>query len=117
MSFKAEHLRNLKAHRENEYRLKLIDDYISRTKSNILVVAEKGDTKYQDSFHFTDSVQILYIKYIDTILYKLETMFPDCKITYDYLLQLEDGTWTRSKPRDPKINYQYKQANITIDWS
>jgi hypothetical protein len=117
MSFTAEYLRNLKVHRENDYRLKLIDDYISQTKSNILVVAEKGDTKYQDSFHFTDDKQILYVKYIDTILYKLKTIFPDCKITYDYLLQLEDGSWTRSKPSDPKINYQYKQANITIDWS
>ena len=117
MSFKAEYLRNLKVHRENDYRLKLIDDYISQTKSNILVVAEKGDTKYQDSFHFTDDKQILYVKYIDTILYKLGAIFPECKITYDYLLQLEDGSWTRSKPRDSSIDYQYKQANITIDWS
>ena len=117
MSFTAEYLRNLKSRKEEDYRYKLINDYISQTKSNILVVAEKGDTKYQDSFHFTDSIQILYIKYIDTILFKLKTMFPDCKITYDYLLQLEDGSWTRSNPRDSSIDYQYKQANITIDWS
>ena len=40
----------------------------------------------------------------------------DSIISFTFVLQLPDGTWSRDHVYNPKIDYKHKELRILIDW-
>jgi hypothetical protein len=116
-SFTKEHLKSLKTLKEEKFINKVIDDFVEKTKVNILYLAENSSsTSYEVDLYFTNAEDLICIEHKESLRHKLRTIFPDSIISFTFVLQLPDGTWSRDHVYNPKIDYKSKQLKIRIDW-
>jgi hypothetical protein len=116
-SFTKEHLKSLKTLKEEKYINKVLDDVVEQIKINILSLAESSSsTSYDVDLYFTNAEDLICIEHKESIRHKLRTIFPDSIISFTFLLQLPDGTWSRDHVYNPEIDYKSKQLKILIDW-
>jgi hypothetical protein len=66
--------------------------------------------------YFTNAEDLICIEHKESIRHKLRSIFPDCVISFTFLLQLSDGTWSRDHVYNPNIDYKHKELRILIDW-
>ena len=116
-SFTKEYLKSLKTLKEEKYINKVIDDFVEKIKLNILSLAENSSsTSYDVDLYFTNAEDLICIEHKESVRHKLRSMFPDCVISFTFVLQLPDGTWSRDHVYNPKIDYKHKELKILIDW-
>jgi hypothetical protein len=116
-SFTKEYLKSLKTLKEEKFINKVIDDFVEKIKLNILSLAENSSsTSYDVDLYFTNAEDLICIEHKESVRHKLRSMFPDCVISFTFVLQLPDGTWSRDHVYNPKIDYKHKELKILIDW-
>lgn len=116
-SFTKEHLKSLKTLKEEKYINKVIDDFVEKTKLNILYLAEtSSSTSYEVDLYFTNFEDLICIEHKESLRHKLRRIFPDSIISFTFVLQLSDDTWSRDHVYNPKIDYKHKEAKLLIDW-
>ena len=116
-TFTKEYLKSLKTLKEDSYYHRVMDDFVEKTKVNILSLAESSSsTSYEVDLYFTNAEDLICIEHKESVRHKLRTIFPDCVISFTFLLQLPDGTWSKDHVYNPEIDYKSKQLKILIDW-
>ncbi len=116
-SFTKEHLKSLKTLKEEKYINKVLDNVVEKIKINILSLAESSSsTSYDVDLYFTNFEDLICIEHKESLRHKLRRIFPDSIISFTFVLQLPDGTWSRDHVYNPKINYKHKEAKLLIDW-
>jgi hypothetical protein len=116
-TFTKEYLKSLKTFKEHIYYHRVMDDFVEKTKVNILYLAENSSsTSYEVDLYFTNAEDLICIEHKESLRHKLRTIFPDSIISFTFVLQLPDGTWSRDHVYNPKIDYKSKQLKIRIDW-
>ena len=116
-SFTKEYLKSLKTIKEEKYINKVLDDFVEKIKKNIISLAESSSyTSYDVDLYFTNAEDAICIEHKELLRHKLRTIFPDCVISFMFVVQLPDGTWSRDHVYNPKIDYKHKELTIHIDW-
>jgi hypothetical protein len=116
-SFTKEYLKSLKTLKEEKYIVKVLDNVVEEIKINVLSLAESSScTSYDVDLSFTKFEDAICIEHKELLRYKLRSVFPDCVISFTFVLQLPDGTWSRDHVYNPKIDYKHKELKILIDW-
>jgi hypothetical protein len=114
-------MRSLKAKKDEEIRLREINDAVKEIYHNAIRNAEQtSDSSFKFHIRFPS-----YEKNITDILSALQVLFPECLVEYKNLCQGHDGKWFDISLFDETMkqfidinNFRTRaQKYIVIDWS